>query len=177
MVILMSTPNPRISLLPIENYERLKRREESDLKAIWNLLDVVKDPEIPPLSIWDLGVLQDITQTQAEIRVTITPTYSGCPAMQVISEDITTVLNQAGCGNVKVAIRLAPAWTTDWLSESARERLRQYGVAPPQDEAPIFCPICSATEIRLISEFGSTPCKALYQCKSCQEPFDYFKPI
>ncbi len=177
MVTSMSTPSSRISLLPVENYERLKRREQSDYKALWNLLDAVKDPEIPPLSIWDLGVLQDITQNQAEIRVTITPTYSGCPAMHVISEDITTTLNQAGCSNVKVAIRLAPAWTTDWLSESARERLRQYGVTPPQDEAPIFCPLCRSTEIRLISEFGSTACKALYQCSSCQEPFDYFKPI
>lgn len=177
MVTSMSIPGSKISLLPVENYERLKRREESNHKALWNLLDAVKDPEIPPLSIWDLGVLQDITQKQAVITVTITPTYSGCPAMQVISEDITTVLQQAGYSNFRIATRLSPAWTTDWLSESARNRLTQYGVSPPQDKEPIFCPLCRSTEVRLISEFGSTACKALYQCKTCQEPFDYFKTI
>ena len=177
MVNLMSTPSSKISLLSVENYDRLKRRQESNHKAVWNLLDAVKDPEIPPLSIWDLGVLQDITQQQAVITVTITPTYSGCPAMQVIAEDITTVLQRAGYSNFRIATRLSPAWTTDWLSESARNRLRQYGVTPPQEEDAIFCPLCSSTEVRLISEFGSTACKALYQCKTCQEPFDYFKRI
>ena len=111
------------------------------------------------------------------IVVTITPTYSGCPAMQVMTEDIAATLRQAGYDNFRISTRLAPAWTTDWLSELGRQQLRLYGIAPPRKEKPIHCPRCDATDIRLISQFGSTPCKALYQCRNCAEPFDYFKPI
>ena len=118
-----------------------------------------------------------LAQIDAAIVVTITPTYSGCPAMQVMTEDIAATLRQAGYDNFRISTRLAPAWTTDWLSELGRQQLRLYGIAPPRKEKPIHCPRCDATDIRLISQFGSTPCKALYQCRNCAEPFDYFKPI
>ena len=177
MVTNLSACTSEISLLPAENHERNGRRKNSDCRPLWDLLDTVKDPEIPALSLWDLGVLQDITQVKAEIVVTITPTYSGCPAMQVMTEDIAARLRQAGYDNFRISTRLAPAWTTDWLSERGRQQLRLYGIAPPRNENPIHCPRCDATKIRLISQFGSTPCKALYQCRDCAEPFDYFKPI
>ncbi|MAQ08220.1 MAG: phenylacetate-CoA oxygenase subunit PaaJ [Gammaproteobacteria bacterium] len=177
MVTNRSACNPEISLLTAENHERNGRRKNSDCGPLWDLLDAVKDPEIPVLSLWDLGILQDITQIDAAIVVTITPTYSGCPAMQVMTEDIAATLRQAGYDNFRISTRLAPAWTTDWLSELGRQQLRLYGIAPPRKEKPIHCPRCDATDIRLISQFGSTPCKALYQCRNCAEPFDYFKPI
>jgi ring-1,2-phenylacetyl-CoA epoxidase subunit PaaD len=177
MVTTQSAYASTISLLPAESHERNARRQNSDCSHLWDLLDSVKDPEIPVLSLWDLGVLQDISQIETEIAVTITPTYSGCPAMQVITEDIASTLRQAGHNSFTISTRLAPAWTTDWLSDLGRQQLRLYGIAPPGNEHEIHCPRCGSIETRLVSQFSSTPCKALYQCRDCAEPFDYFKPI
>ena len=167
-----------IPLVPADEQVRRTRRQESALTQVWDLLDSVKDPEVPALSLWDLGVLQDVRQTSGGIIVTITPTYSGCPAMEAMREDIVACLESHGFNKVVVETRLSPAWTTDWLSEKAKEQLRQYGISPPvADVGRISCPQCGSTSTRLISEFGSTACKALYTCGDCQEPFDYFKSI
>lgn len=168
-----------ISVVSAEFSERLIHREASGNKAIWAILDEVKDPEIPVISIWDLGVLQDVRTEGSKVYVVITPTYSGCPAMREIEQDIHHVLEQADYSNVQVISRLAPAWTTDWMSPAGRERLREYGIAPPQRAAgrKPQCPQCGSNHTLLISEFGSTSCKALYKCSECLEPFDYFKCI
>jgi ring-1,2-phenylacetyl-CoA epoxidase subunit PaaD len=171
-----------IPLLPAEEYERRQRRANSKSPQLWDLLDEVKDPEIPVISIWELGVLQDIELRDEAVLVTITPTYSGCPAMDVIAEDITSALQNAGYTDSKVVSRLAPAWSTTWIVEEAQEALRAYGIAPPgaacgSDAAAVLCPRCGSGNVRSISEFGSTACKALYQCSDCAEPFDHFKPI
>lgn len=172
----------RIPLLPAEEHARRQRRAASDLQALWALLDEVKDPEIPVISIWELGVLQDIQQRGDTVEVTITPTYSGCPAMDAITEDIATALARAGHPACKVKTRLAPAWSTAWIMPEAQEKLRAYGIAPPGsgcggEPAAICCPQCGSDNVRSISEFGSTACKALYKCVDCAEPFDHFKPI
>jgi len=175
----------RIPLISQQQQQRLALRNQPDTAGLWQILDAVKDPEIPALSIWDLGVLQDIERHGDSIRVIITPTYSGCPAMDSIADDIRAALAAEGISQVKVAIRLAPAWTTDWLSDKGREQLRSFGIAPPQQsgadeltpEAGIRCPRCGSEHTRRISEFGSTACKALFQCDHCSEPFDYFKQI
>ncbi len=163
--------------------ERLRHRQNSLSADLWNLLDRVKDPEIPVISLWDLGILQDIEVDDQLITVIITPTYSGCPAMVEITEDIYEILRDAGYQQIKVTSRLMPAWTTDWMSSEGRTRLREYGIAPPachtlgaKDNA-ISCPQCDSLNVALVSEFGSTSCKALYQCQECKEPFDYFKCI
>jgi ring-1,2-phenylacetyl-CoA epoxidase subunit PaaD len=168
-----------IPLQPIEEYERQQRRANSPLAPLWSLLDAVKDPEIPAVSLWEMGILQDIEQKEGVVVVTITPTYSGCPAMTVMAEDVVQALTDAGYPDSEVITRLSPAWSTSWMSEEARENLRVYGIAPPQPEgdAVIHCPQCDSTQVNKLSEFGSTACKALYQCKSCGEPFDYFKAI
>ncbi len=171
-----------IPLVPIEEAERRERRTASPVPELWAVLDEVKDPEIPVISIWELGVLQDIAVEDGVVKVTITPTYSGCPAMSVMAEDVTSALNGAGYPDVEVVQRLSPAWSTSWIAESAQEALRAYGIAPPgsgrgAQRGVIQCPHCGATEVRQVSEFGSTACKALYQCAECLEPFDYFKPI
>ena len=156
---------------------RRERRGKVQTAALWDLLDQVCDPEIPVLTIWDLGVLRDIDLDQGQVKVTITPTYSGCPAMTTIADDIRAVLQRAGYAQVQVELTLAPAWSTDWISASGREKMRVYGIAPPQPRqaAEIACPRCGSADTRLISEFGSTACKAHYQCNQCLEPFDYFK--
>jgi ring-1,2-phenylacetyl-CoA epoxidase subunit PaaD len=146
------------------------------------VLGAVVDPEIPVLSIADLGILRDATVTEdGAVTVTITPTYSGCPAMGVIEEDIRTALADAGYDRVTVRTTFSPAWTTDWMTDDARRRLAEYGIAPPErtsaPSAPVVCPQCSAGETRLVSEFGSTACKALMVCSRCGEPFDHFKAI
>jgi len=150
-------------------------------------LAAVPDPEIPVLSIVDLGIVRDVQWEGEECVVTITPTYSGCPAMQAISSDIAAVLRGRGVERVRIATRLAPAWTTDWMTEAGRDALRQYGIAPPREKAidvsgisrrpaaVVPCPHCGERRTRLISDFGSTACKALYRCNACGEPFDYFK--
>lgn len=150
------------------------------LAEIHAILDTVMDPEIPVLSIAELGILQDVSLQDETIVVTITPTYSGCPAMRVVEEDIEQALNVAGYTELVVQHRLSPAWTSDWMTAEAREKLRQYGIAPPcmttDSATPPACPRCGSVEVREISAFGSTACKALFQCRDCAEPFDYFKP-
>lgn len=176
-----------ISLMPVEQYERLQQRSAEDVKELWDLLDEVKDPEVPVLTIWDLGILRDVERDGEQVVVTITPTYSGCPAMDTISSDIRQALGRVGIDQVKVKTKLAPAWSSEWMSEAGRTKLRGYGIAPPEDaeldedgltpDAHAQCPHCTSRNTRRISEFGSTACKALFQCNDCNEPFDYFKKI
>ncbi|MGA0429502.1 MAG: 1,2-phenylacetyl-CoA epoxidase subunit PaaD [Paracoccaceae bacterium] len=145
---------------------------------IWDWLDAVPDPEIPVISVVDLGVVRDVSVSEEGIEVTITPTYTGCPAMSVIAFDIETALAQKGIEKITLKTQIAPAWTTDWLSKKGRARLEDYGIAPPQVAGgPERCPQCKSTNVERISQFGSTPCKAQWRCQSCLEPFDYFKCI
>ncbi|MDA9402946.1 1,2-phenylacetyl-CoA epoxidase subunit PaaD [Bradyrhizobium sp. CCBAU 45389] len=150
----------------------------------WDAAASVVDPEIPVLSIADLGVLRDVALDGGHVEVAITPTYSGCPAMNMIALEIEIALERAGFIRPKVRTVLSPAWTTDWMSEEGREKLRAYGIAPPQasssrralfGEQAVACPQCGSDKTELLSEFGSTSCKALWRCKACREPFDYFK--
>ena len=149
-------------------------------------LDRVTDPELPFLTIADMGILRGLREEDGVIVVEITPTYSGCPAMDVIRLDVETALARAGLNTVKVRSILSPAWTTDWLSAAARKKLRQNGIAPPLaaagkralfSTAAVTCPTCNSPDTERISEFGSTPCKAHYRCRACREPFEYFKCI
>ncbi|MEN3350695.1 MAG: ring,2-phenylacetyl-CoA epoxidase subunit PaaD, partial [Bradyrhizobium sp.] len=144
----------------------------------------VVDPEIPVLTIADLGVLRDVVLDGDHVEVAITPTYSGCPAMNMIALEIEVALERAGFCSPKVRTVLSPAWTTDWMSEEGRRKLHAYGIAPPQDsnsrralfgEQAVTCPQCGSANTELLSEFGSTSCKALWRCRACREPFDYFK--
>ena len=145
---------------------------------IWDWLDAVPDPEIPVISVVDLGVVRDVSVNEEGVEVTITPTYTGCPAMSVIAFDIETALAQKGIEKITLKTQIAPAWTTDWLSKKGRARLEDYGIAPPQVAGgPERCPQCKSTNVERISQFGSTPCKAQWRCQSCLEPFDYFKCI
>ena len=150
----------------------------------WNAVARVVDPEIPVLTIADLGVLREVTVRDGEVEVAITPTYSGCPAMNMIALEIELALEREGFRRPKIRTVLSPAWTTDWMSEDGRRKLREYGIAPPLPSSSrralfgvqeVACPQCGSKDTELISEFGSTSCKALWRCKSCREPFDYFK--
>ena len=163
----------------------------TDMVAVHAALDQLCDPEIPVVSLREMGILRDVHVSDTGVEVVITPTYSGCPAMEQIHDDILQSLLQLGVqGQVKT--QLAPAWTTDWMSDSAKEKLRAYGIAPPncqststsqvvrftrrlQDDV-VACPLCGSTNTTITSAFGSTACKALCKCLNCQEPFDYFKP-
>jgi len=158
---------------------RINRREKSEYQAIWSALDTVYDPELPGLTIWDLGILQDVKQTTNGWLIEITLTYSGCPAVDVIKEDIQSALVNVGVTEtIEVAVVLSPAWSTDLISPQGKQQLRQLNIAPPtEDEESISCPICNSNNTTVVSEFGSTACKALYRCKDCLEPFDYFKPL
>lgn len=150
----------------------------TDLGTIWHWLDEVPDPEIPVISVVDLGIVRDLDWNGETLEVTVTPTYSGCPATRVIAMDIETALRDRGISDVSIKTRLAPAWTTDWLSDKGKARLVDYGIAPPSPAGgPEACPRCGATDVERISQFGSTPCKAQWRCQSCLEPFDYFKCI
>ena len=162
-----------IDVVPVARAERLAARRRSPDESLWALLDSVMDPEVPALSLWELGVLQDVRRNAKGIVVVVTPTYSGCPAMHAMEDALRERLAQAGHRDVTIERRLSPAWTTDWLSSSARVALRNYGIAAPD---ALSCPQCGSTRAVLISEFGSTACKALYRCEECSEPFDYFKP-
>ena len=151
---------------------------------LWTILEEVYDPEIPVLSIVDLGIVRDVRlsindKEELEGAVTITPTYSGCPAMDVISMHIKMALLENGYTGIQIKQQLSPAWTTDWMSQKGKEKLSSYGIAPPTgtiNENPVVpCPLCHSTNTTLISQFGSTACKALYKCLDCREPFDYFK--
>ena len=150
----------------------------------WDAAAEVVDPEIPVLTIADLGVLRDVVLNGSRVEVTITPTYSGCPAMNMIALEIELALERAGFRDSKVRTVLSPAWTTDWMSEAGRLKLRDYGIAPPLASTSrralfgverVACPQCGSEDTEVLSEFGSTSCKALWRCRSCREPFDYFK--
>jgi ring-1,2-phenylacetyl-CoA epoxidase subunit PaaD len=166
-----------IPTISVDYAQRLQRRQASAHHHLWQRLDQVNDPEIPVLSIWDLGILQDITVEQTGTTVVITPTYSGCPAMREVQKDIHKVLEPVCGDTLKVQVRLSPAWTTDWMSPQGKQQLRDYGIAPPERNAALHCPQCGSADTVLISEFGSTACKALFRCLSCSEPFDHFKCI
>lgn len=161
-------------------------------EQVWAWLAEVSDPEIPVISVIDLGIVRDVAVSECgdgSCTVTITPTYSGCPAMEVIAEDIKAALKRQGVEQVRIETRLAPAWTTDWMSAAGKEKLKGYGIAPPAQQvidisgitrrsraAPaVQCPNCGSSRTHLVSQFGSTACKALYRCEECLEPFDYFK--
>ena len=148
------------------------------IDQIWGWLDEVPDPEIPVISIVDLGVVRDVLVDGSSVKVTITPTYTGCPAMNVISTDIERALAKKGVTDLTLKTKIAPAWTTDWLSEKGRFRLEKFGIAPPRHSGgPERCPQCKSPNVQLVSQFGSTPCKAQWRCRDCFEPFDYFKCI
>ncbi|MBI3502694.1 MAG: phenylacetate-CoA oxygenase subunit PaaJ [Bacteroidetes bacterium] len=143
-------------------------------KEILNLLSEIPDPEIPVINIHELGVLRDVIVNEKEVEIIITPTYSGCPAMKQIENDIVSKLKENGIENVKVKSIFSPAWTTDWITDEAKEKLRKFGIAPPT-QRKVKCPHCNSENTEVISQFGSTACKALYRCNDCKEPFDYFK--
>ena len=159
--------------------------------ALWKVLEGVPDPEVPVLSVVDLGIVRDVRREGDEVIVDVTPTYSGCPAMRTIEEDIIAALAAAGVTRVRVRTVYQPAWTTDWMSDDARERLRAYGIAPPgaatsgegelvplRRRAPaVPCPFCGSANTELRSQFGATACKAICYCNACRQPFEYFKPI
>jgi ring-1,2-phenylacetyl-CoA epoxidase subunit PaaD len=163
---------------------------------VWRWLSEVPDPEIPVLSVTDLGIVRDVARDEDTLVVTVTPTYSGCPATAVINIDIEQALRARGFDKVRLERRLSPPWTTDWIGAEAREKLRAYGIAPPMDgtaadgrlaarierltgagNTSVSCPRCGSKETEKVSQFGSTPCKASYRCRACLEPFDYFKCI
>lgn len=152
-----------------------------DKQAIYSYLEEIKDPEVPVLSIIDLGIVRDVVMHKDyEVEVFITSTYNGCPAIDMITMNIRVMLATLGFKKYKVTQVLSPAWTTDWMSEEGKRKLKVYGIAAPDKRFVIAadgveCPLCNSSNTKLISEFGSTACKALYQCNDCKEPFDYFK--
>jgi ring-1,2-phenylacetyl-CoA epoxidase subunit PaaD len=166
------------------------------VEEVWRWLSGVPDPEIPVISLTELGIVRDVEWREDELVVTVTPTYSGCPATSIINVDIERALTEKGLDKVRLERRLSPAWTTDWITPEGREKLRTYGIAPPIDgtaadgvlmkridrlsgrsNLTIACPRCGSTNTEKVSQFGSTPCKASYRCSDCLEPFDYFKCI
>lgn len=162
------------------------RPHDQQAAELWDVVKTVPDPEVPVLTIEDLGILRGVEMVDGTVVVTITPTYSGCPAMDTISADVTNALAAAGYHDAKVDLVLTPAWTTDWMSDEGKRKLEDYGIAPPTGKAavndgPIMipmavkCPQCHSLNTREVTRFGSTACKALYTCNDCLEPFDYFK--
>jgi len=173
--------------------------ERPSVEQVWEWLAEIPDPEIPAVSVVDLGIVRDVAWSEDEaetLRVTVTPTYSGCPATDVIGQQIRTQLLDRGIEKVDLRVQLSPAWTTDWLTDVARKKLRDYGIAPPTEEAAtagdalaaslvmlgnephkhvLACPRCNSTHNEMISRFGSTPCKSLHRCLNCREPFEHFK--
>ncbi|MEM9919459.1 MAG: 1,2-phenylacetyl-CoA epoxidase subunit PaaD [Bacteroidota bacterium] len=154
-------------------------------EKIWKVLSTVTDPEVPVLTILDLGIVRAVNCERNVPEIVITPTYTGCPAMNTIEVNIKAAMQEAGYQLVDVKTILSPAWTTDWLSEEGKRKLREYGIAPPVgrvdknalllEETVVPCPLCHSTDTEMLSQFGSTACKSLYRCKTCLEPFDYFK--
>ena len=159
----------------------------------WRVLHEVLDPEVPAISVTDLGIVRDVIERADALEVVVTPTYSGCPATEVIEQAISEAIDAAGLGPVRVTQRRAPAWTTDWITPEGRENLRAYGIAPPGSCASeatgasvqpirlmarnVDCPRCGSAQTERLSAFGSTACKSLYRCIACREPFEHFKPI
>ncbi len=156
-------------------------------RQAWDILGRIPDPEIPSISVIELGIVRDVSAVDGAVDVVVTPTYSGCPATDVIERSIRDALSAAGAASVQVHQRIAPAWTTDWIDADARERLRREGIAPPGERAVdgqpllftprVACPRCNSANTERLSQFGATACKALYRCRSCREPFEYFKPL
>jgi len=139
-------------------------------------LNDVPDPEIPVISVVDLGIVRDVSWQGERLNVAVTPTYSGCPATSVISIEIETALRKRGLDNVEITTQISPPWTTDWMTDAGRRKLHDYGIVPPNPSGgPESCPRCNAKSVARVSQFGSTPCKALWRCEECLEPFDYFK--
>ena len=199
----MQVPSSAVPLLPgVLPEGPLAQSKEADAHhAIWELLEAVTDPEIPVVNLREMGILRAVRQGPKGLEVVITPTYSGCPAMGQMEDDVANALSQAGVA-ARVVTQLAPAWSTDWMTSEAREKLRAYGIAPPVKSAcaaaagaqvvafatrrvagkglvereTVACPQCGSDDTTEISHFGSTACKALYRCLKCMEPFDYFKP-
>jgi ring-1,2-phenylacetyl-CoA epoxidase subunit PaaD len=168
----------------------IKNTANIALEAVWDLLRIVHDPEVPVINVVEMGVVRNVERVADTVVVTITPTYSGCPAMDMIEDDIRKALADNGIANVTVKSVLSPAWTTDWLTDEARQKLLDYGIAPPEKGAHLLdknllveqerivkCPQCKSDNTSMTSQFGSTACKSLYKCHNCQEPFDYFKCI
>ena len=169
-----------------------QRQPSARVQAAWQVLETVQDPEIPVISLCDLGVVREVRENGALLEVVLTPTYSGCPATEVIAHDVKTALQAARLGPIATVLQRAPAWTTDWISAKGKAALRDYGIAPPgpvpledakpicitrRRQPPVPCPRCASTRTERIAPFGSTPCKALYRCLACHEPFEHFKPI
>ena len=154
-------------------------KTQPEVAEVWSWLEEVADPEIPVISVVDLGIVREIRWDNNELVVAVTPTYSGCPATEVIARDIDERLMAHGVEKVRVETRISPAWTTDWITERGRQRLREFGIAPPAGGLiqieNVACPHCGSQETEMISRFGSTPCKAIYKCRACLEPFDVFK--
>ncbi len=171
--------------------EQATEQQKAERQKAWNIAATVCDPELPVLTIADLGILRDVEVTQEHgVRVTITPTYSGCPAMDAIRDDLKAAFAKEGYTNTQVDLVLAPAWTTDWMTDAGKAKLQEYGIAPPSGRAAaarhagpirltlaVKCPQCSSLNTRELTRFGSTSCKALYVCQDCLEPFDYFKVL
>ena len=166
----------------------------SDTAAVWDVLDTVLDPEVPAVSVRDLGIVRDVVRHGHGLEIVLTPTYSGCPATEVIEADVLAAIAAANLGPAWVTLRRAPAWSTDWITDTGREKLRAYGIAPPapvraDGAVPVrffgrepngqrlTCPRCGSQQTERLSAFGSTACKALYRCVACKEPFEHFKPI
>ncbi|MBA3479793.1 MAG: phenylacetate-CoA oxygenase subunit PaaJ [Lautropia sp.] len=165
------------------------------IEGAWSVLSTVLDPEVPAVSVRDLGIVREVRLEQAdgELEIVLTPTYSGCPATEVIEQEVLAAIAAAGLGPARVRLQRAPAWTSDWISEAGRRSLREYGIAPPGpagdgaipvrfmaragNAAPVACPRCASAETEQLAAFGSTACKALYRCRACREPFEHFKPI
>jgi len=151
---------------------------QASVDQIWKWLDGVPDPEIPVISLVDLGIIRDVSWADDTLTVLVTPTYSGCPATAIINLDIETALRGHGIEKLELKRQLSPPWTTDWLSEKGRDALEKYGIAPPTAAGgPKRCPQCGSVDLKKVSQFGSTPCKAAWRCNDCLEPFDYFKCI
>ena len=163
------------------------------IQAAWDVLDTVLDPELPAVSVRDLGIVRDVLAHDAGLEIVLTPTYSGCPATEVIEHDVLAAIDAAGLGPARVSLRRAPAWTTDWISAEGRRKLTAYGIAPPHvvaagepvpirffgraGAASLACPRCGSLRTERLSAFGTTACKALYRCLACKEPFEHFKPL
>jgi ring-1,2-phenylacetyl-CoA epoxidase subunit PaaD len=165
--------------------------DEDRVQRAWVVLGQVLDPEVPALSVCDLGIVRDVFARDAGLEIVLTPTYSGCPATEVIEQDVVQAIERAGLGPAQITLRRAPAWTTDWISEDGRRKLREYGIAPPTGDAAarqaqpirivprqsVECPRCGSAKTEQLSAFGSTACKSLYRCITCREPFEFFKPL
>jgi ring-1,2-phenylacetyl-CoA epoxidase subunit PaaD len=171
-----------------------KAPQSERIRSAWAVLDTVLDPEVPALSVCDLGIVREVLAREEGLEIVLTPTYSGCPATEVIERDVLDAIESAGLGPARVSLRRAPAWTTDWISAEGRRKLTEYGIAPPgavARDAPVpirffgrridaqapSCPRCGSAQTERLSAFGATACKALYRCLACREPFEHFKPI